>query len=73
MAREEDGNGWLGAGAGLLRGLSAEALEQMASRDFFFGGRYGDRKAREMSVKTNPYAKMCGAIVKEALRKELEG
>ncbi|OQE47385.1 hypothetical protein PENCOP_c001G00394 [Penicillium coprophilum] len=61
------------AGPERLRGLSADQLEEMASRDFFFGGRYGNKVAQQLSVQTNPYAKMCGAIVKEAMRKELEG
>ncbi|CAG8174444.1 unnamed protein product [Penicillium nalgiovense] len=56
-----------------LRALSADHLEEMASRDFFFGGRYGNKVAQQLSVQTNPYAKMCGAIVKEAMKKELEG
>ncbi|CAG7935331.1 unnamed protein product [Penicillium nalgiovense] len=56
-----------------LRALSADQLEEMASRDFFFGGRYGNKVAQQLSVQTNPYAKMCGAIVKEAMKKELEG
>ncbi|KAJ5168663.1 uncharacterized protein N7482_004257 [Penicillium canariense] len=56
-----------------LRGLSADQLEEMASRDFFFGGRYGNKVAQQLAVQTNPYAKMCGAIVKEAMRKEMEG
>lgn len=47
-------------------------LEEMASKDFFLGGRYGNKIARELSVKTNPYAKMCGAIVQEAMKKERE-
>jgi len=50
-----------------------EQLEDMASQDFFLGGRYGDKVAQQMSVFTNPYAKMCGAIVKEALREEMKG
>ncbi|KAB8067289.1 hypothetical protein BDV29DRAFT_163522 [Aspergillus leporis] len=53
--------------------LDADQLEEMASQEFFFGGRYGNRVAQQMAVQTNPYAKMCGAIVKEALRKEVEG
>ncbi|KAJ5467203.1 hypothetical protein N7475_004955 [Penicillium sp. IBT 31633x] len=61
------------AGPERLRSLSADQLEEMASRDFFFGGRYGNKVAQQLSVQTNPYAKMCGAIVKEAMRKELEG
>lgn len=56
-----------------LRELGPEGLEEMASRDFFFGGRYGNKVAQQMAVQTNPYAKMCGAIVKEAMRKEIEG
>ena len=61
------------AGPERLRALSADQLEEMASRDFFFGGRYGNKVAQQLSVQTNPYAKMCGAIVKEAMKKELEG
>ncbi|KAJ5646332.1 hypothetical protein N7490_002704 [Penicillium lividum] len=56
-----------------LRGLGADQLEEMASRDFFFGGRYGNKVAQQLAVQTNPYAKMCGAIVKEAMKKEFEG
>lgn len=56
-----------------LRGHSADRLEEMASRDFFFGGRYGNKVAQQLAVQTNPYAKMCGAIVKEAMRKEMDG
>ncbi|EKV16301.1 Tetratricopeptide-like helical [Penicillium digitatum] len=66
-------SGGEGAGPERLRGLSADQLEEMASRDFFFGGRYGNTMAQQLSVHTNPYAKMCGAIVKEAMKKELEG
>ncbi|OSS48006.1 hypothetical protein B5807_06323 [Epicoccum nigrum] len=53
-----------------LRGLGKSELEEMASGDFAAAARYGDEAAREMSVRTNPYAKMCGAIVKNALREE---
>ncbi|KAJ6095387.1 hypothetical protein N7486_006133 [Penicillium sp. IBT 16267x] len=56
-----------------LRGLGGDQLEEMASRDFFLGGRYGNKVAQQLAVQTNPYAKMCGAIVKEAMRKEIEG
>jgi hypothetical protein len=54
-----------------LRGLASQQLEEMASRDFQLAGRYGSPIARQMAVRTNPYAKMCGAIVKEALREEI--
>ncbi|RAK97774.1 protein hmgX [Aspergillus ibericus CBS 121593] len=56
-----------------LRGLEPGQLEDMASRDFFFGGRYGNKVAQQLAVQTNPFAKMCGAIVKEAMRKEMVG
>ncbi|KAK2761785.1 hypothetical protein FQN54_001613 [Arachnomyces sp. PD_36] len=55
-----------------LRDLDKDQLEEMASRDFSLGGRYGNKIAQQMAVQTNPYAKMCGAIVKEAMRKEQE-
>jgi len=56
-----------------LRHLENDQLEQMASMDFFSGGRYGNKAAQQLAVQTNPYAKMCGAIVREAMRKEIEG
>jgi hypothetical protein len=55
-----------------LADLSSTTLEELASRDLALGGRYGNRIAWQLSVQTNPYAKACGAIVKEALRKERE-
>lgn len=58
-------------GSGQLWELGSDQLEEMASRDFFFGGRYGNKIAQQMAVQTNPYAKMCGSIVKEAMRKEV--
>jgi hypothetical protein len=53
-----------------LQGLEKSELEELASKDFSAAARYGDEVAREMSVRTNPYAKMCGAIVRNALREE---
>jgi hypothetical protein len=53
-----------------LNGLGKSELEELASKDFAGAARYGDEVAREMSVRTNPYAKMCGAIVRNALREE---
>ncbi|KAG0637462.1 hypothetical protein HOY80DRAFT_972875 [Tuber brumale] len=47
-----------------------EDMEAAASRDFFEGGRYGNGIAREMAVRTNPYARLCGAIVKESMKNE---
>lgn len=45
-------------------------LEEMASRDFMIGGKYGNHIARGLAVATNPTAKLCGSIVQEAMRKE---
>ena len=58
-------------GSGQLWDSGSDQLEEMASRDFFLGGRYGNKIAQQMAVQTNPYAKMCGAVVKEAMRKEV--
>jgi hypothetical protein len=54
-----------------LSGADKDALEEMASRDFTLGGRFGNDTARQLAVRTNPYAKLCGSIVKEALQKEV--
>jgi len=52
--------------------LDKGGLEEKASKDFASGGRYGNDIAKQLAVQTNPYAKLCGRIVKEALRKEIE-
>jgi hypothetical protein len=57
---------------GSLCNVSNDQLEEMASHDFLMGGRYGDKVAQQMAVHTNPYAKMCGAIVREALKEEMK-
>ncbi|KAI1618686.1 hypothetical protein EDD36DRAFT_39377 [Exophiala viscosa] len=54
-----------------LKDLSRENLEEAASRELSLGGRYGNETARQLAVKTNPYAKLCGSIVREALTKEI--
>jgi hypothetical protein len=54
-----------------LQGLEKSELEELESKDFSGAARYGDEVAREMSVRTNPYAKMCGAIVRNALKEEM--
>ncbi|KIW66660.1 hypothetical protein PV04_05971 [Phialophora macrospora] len=56
-----------------LRDLPIRDLEEAASREFAKGGRYGNETARQLAVKTNPYAKLCGSIVREALTKEISG
>lgn len=62
-----------GGGGDVVVGVDGEQLEMAASKDFFEGGRYGSEVGREMAVRTNPYARMCGAIVREALTRDYEG
>jgi hypothetical protein len=54
-----------------MRDLSLNTLEEAASRELALGGRYGNETARQLAVQTNPYAKLCGSIVREALTKEI--
>ena len=50
---------------------SKDRFEEEASRLFYLGGLYGNEVAKALAVHTNPHAKLCGNIVKEAMRKEL--
>lgn len=52
--------------------FDSETLQEMASRDFALGGKYGNNTAKQLAVHTNPYAKLCGSIVKEALHREVD-
>ncbi|KAK3372850.1 hypothetical protein B0T24DRAFT_245486 [Lasiosphaeria ovina] len=45
-------------------------FEENASRDFAMGGRYGNEIAKGLAVATNPTAKLCGQMVREAMKKE---
>ncbi|KAK5072104.1 hypothetical protein LTR64_004118 [Lithohypha guttulata] len=57
----------------LLQGVAQRSqLEELASKDFSIAGRYGNKVAQQLAVKTNPYAKLCGQIVKEALQREIK-
>jgi hypothetical protein len=56
-----------------IAGKSQTELEELASKEFGKAAWYGDPVAREMSVRTNPYAKMCGAIVRNAIEEERKG
>ncbi|ORY64037.1 uncharacterized protein BCR38DRAFT_344043 [Pseudomassariella vexata] len=47
-------------------------FEEAASRDFAQGGRFGNEIAKQLAVSTNPTAKLCGQMVREALKKEYE-
>lgn len=55
----------------LVNVTAQSACEELASRDFSIAGRYGNKTAQSLAVKTNPYAKLCGQIVKEALQREI--
>ena len=48
-------------------------FEENASLDFMLGGRYGNEIAKALAVSINPTAKLCGEMVKEAMRKEYAG
>lgn len=48
-----------------------DRFDEEASRCFYLGGLYGNEVAKALAVHTNPQAKLCGNIVKEAMRKEL--
>ncbi|KAL6864205.1 hypothetical protein J3F83DRAFT_151833 [Trichoderma novae-zelandiae] len=45
-------------------------FEEAASRDLALGGRYGNQIAKALAVSVNPTAKLCGQIVREAMKKE---
>ena len=45
-------------------------FEEAASRDLAYGGRYGNQIAKSLAVSVNPTAKLCGQIVREAMKKE---
>lgn len=47
--------------------------EEIASRDFAMGGKFGNPLAKRMAVHTNPYAKLCGEMVKQAMYAEMSG
>lgn len=71
LASKSDDNRKMLSDATALNSLSLQELEEAASREFASGGRYGNETARQLAVMTNPYAKLCGSIVKEALTKEI--
>lgn len=45
-------------------------FEEVASRELAYGGRYGNQIAKGLAVSVNPTAKLCGQIVREAMKKE---
>ena len=56
-----------------LRTWTAVDYEEAASRDFQISGRYGGEIGRALGVAINPTAKLCGVMVREALRREYGG
>lgn len=48
-------------------------FEEEASRDFIVGGRFGNEIAKALAVASNPTAKLCGEMVKEAMKNEYGG
>lgn len=51
-------------------GWSSLDFEEAASRDLALGGRYGNQVAKGLAVSVNPTAKLCGQIVRQALKDE---
>lgn len=47
--------------------------EERAAREFELGGRWGNELGRKLARELNPYAKLCGAMVKEAMKAEYGG
>jgi len=62
----------------LLRELSMSmsgplgTLMESARSDLEMAGRYGYEEARKLVVSANPYARLCGNVVEEALRAEIK-
>jgi hypothetical protein len=55
-----------------LKGLTQSEMEDKARADLEMAGRYGDQEAMKMAVSANPYARLCGNIVQEAMKVEIE-
>ena len=51
---------------------SAEEMEHEAENNFKTGAGYGDEAAKMMVVHLNPMRKLCGQMVREALRRDME-
>ncbi|KAK4228493.1 hypothetical protein QBC38DRAFT_474991 [Podospora fimiseda] len=45
-------------------------FEANASKDFEMAGRYGNEQAKRLAVAINPTAKLCGQMVREAMKRE---
>ncbi|RPA74800.1 hypothetical protein BJ508DRAFT_418455 [Ascobolus immersus RN42] len=49
-----------------------EKLADLAHKDFTMGSKLGNELAKEMSVRTNPYAKLCGSMLKGVMKAEID-
>jgi hypothetical protein len=68
---EEERQRKMGEGQGVeWAGWDGVRLEEEGSRCFFMAGLYGSEIGRTMAVRTNPYARLCGGIVREAMKRE---
>jgi hypothetical protein len=47
-------------------------LEEEGSRCFYMAGLCGSEMGKGLAVKMNPYARLCGGIVKEAMKREMD-
>lgn len=56
-----------------LEKWSANDFEEAASRDFRAAGTYGSEIGRVLGVAVNPTAKLCGEMVRGAMRREVGG
>lgn len=54
------------------RGSAGEETEREAENNFKAGAGYGDEAAKMMVVHLNPMRKLCGQMVREALRRDME-
>lgn len=55
---------------GILADFTTIDLQEAASRDFLMGGRYGNEISKALAVHINPTAKLCGQMVRNAMRQE---
>jgi hypothetical protein len=55
-----------------LKGMNRARLEEVASYHFSKAAQFGNEAAQTLAVNLNPYAKLCGSIVKEALKQETQ-
>ena len=52
------------------QGWTALDFDEAASEDFYIAGRYGSAIGKALAVRINPTAKLCGQMVREAMKQE---